>query len=45
MALLTYASPMEEQVIEKAIKESLSWDQLPKRVKLFVGTQENYVVA
>ena len=34
---------MEEQLIIKSIKDSVPWDQLPRRVKLHLGTNEEYL--
>ncbi|CAI7780738.1 unnamed protein product, partial [Closterium sp. NIES-54] len=34
---------MEEQLISKAVREGVPWDQLPKRAKLFLGSNEEYI--
>ena len=37
------ASAMEEQMMAKAIAEDASWEKLPKRLKLFLGTNEEWL--
>ncbi|GJP34418.1 hypothetical protein CLOM_g18864 [Closterium sp. NIES-68] len=34
---------MEEQLISKAIRDGVPWDQLPKRAKLFLGSNDEYI--
>lgn len=37
------ASSIEEEMIIKAIQEETPWEKLPKRLKLFLSTNEEYL--